>query len=107
MSQDHLTSKSIKQFDNIAEEGFCNLYFRNTFNCRCSEVEGPSWGVISVLFLMQWSVPVHSQLSRRTFGLTQYSCSFTLAVLNGLLFLTFQIPKCKIIMFPKLLLRKA
>lgn len=85
---------------------FCNLYFRKMFNCWWSEVEGPSWGVMSVIFLIQGSAPVHSQLSRQTFGLTQYSCSFTLAVLNGLPFPTFQIPKCMIIMFPKLLLER-
>lgn len=46
MSQDHLTSKNRKQLDNIAADGFskgsATFFFRKTFNCRWSEVEGPS-----------------------------------------------------------------
>lgn len=67
---------------------------------------GTFLGVISVLYLIQRLVSVHSLLPRWVFGLIQYSCSFTPAVLNGLLFPTFHIPKYKIIVFPKLLLRK-
>lgn len=61
----------------------------------------PFWGIIRLLFLIQWSIIVHSQLPRWTLDLVKGSCFLMFAVLSGLL-PTFQISECKITVFPKL-----